>query len=66
MTDLARAEAEEARTANALFCGDTLQAFTQASIAAWKEHEAAERQRRADLMAAYLEDVWTREEAANG
>jgi hypothetical protein len=52
---------DEFETANALFYRDTLQAFTQASIAAWREQETAERQRRADLMACYLEDVWEKE-----
>jgi hypothetical protein len=57
---------EDIRTADAIFYRETLQAFTQASLAAWREQEAAERQRRADLMACYLEDVWTREELNNG
>ena len=57
---------DEIRTADALFYADTLSAFTQASLAAWREQEAAERQRRADLMACYLEAIWEREEAANG
>lgn len=53
---------DDLRTANAVFYADTLQAFTQASLAAWREQEAAERQRRADMMAHWLETVWTREE----
>ena len=53
---------EDLRTADALFYADTLSAFTQASLAAWREQEAAERQRRADLMSAYLEAIWEREE----
>lgn len=51
---------DEIETANAVFYRDTLQAFTQASLAAWREHEAAERQRRADLMAHWLGDTWNR------
>lgn len=62
MTDLSRALAEEARTEAVLFYGDTLQAFTAASLAAWREQEAAERQRRADLMAHWLETVWNKED----
>ena len=54
--------ADELRTADALFYRDTLQAFTQASLAAWREQEAAEKQRRAEMMANWLETVWTREE----
>jgi hypothetical protein len=57
---------DDLRTADAIFYRDTLTAFTRASVAAWREQEAAERQRRADLMACYLEDVWTREEESNG
>jgi hypothetical protein len=45
---------------------ETLTAFTRASVAAWREQEAAERQRRADLMACYLEAIWEREEQDNG
>ena len=57
---------DDLRTADAMFYRDTLQAFTQASLAAWREQEAAERQRRADLMACYLEAIWEREELNNG
>jgi hypothetical protein len=56
---------EDLRTADAMFYRETLTAFTRASVAAWREQEDAERQRRADLMACYLEDVWTREEMNN-
>lgn len=66
MTDLSRALAEEQRTSDAIFYRDTLQAFTAASLAAWREQEAAEKQRRAELMARWLETVWTREEIDNG
>lgn len=60
MTDLSRALAEEARTQDAIFYADTLTAFTQASLAAWREQEAAEKQRRAEMMAHWLEHVWTK------
>ena len=53
---------DEIETANAVFYRDTLTAFTQASLAAWREQEAAEKQRRADLMAHWLEHVWTKED----
>jgi hypothetical protein len=58
--------AEDLRTADAMFYRETLTAFTRASVAAWREQETAERQRRADLMACYLEAIWEREELNNG
>ena len=57
---------DDLRTADAMFYRETLTAFTRASVAAWREQEAAEMQRRADLMACYLEAIWTREELNNG
>lgn len=53
---------EYLRTADAIFYRDTLQAFTAASLAAWREQEAAEKQRRADLMAHWLETAWNKED----
>lgn len=35
-------------------------------LAAWRETQDAERQRRAELMACWLGDVWTREEEDDG
>lgn len=51
---------DEIETANAVFYRDTLTAFTQASLAAWREQEAAEKQRRAEMMARWLEATWTK------
>lgn len=54
---------DDIETANAIFYRDTQTAFTAASIAAWREQEAAEKQRRDDLMARWLEAVWNKEDA---
>jgi hypothetical protein len=57
---------DDLRTADALFYRDTLQAFTRASVAAWRADEDAEKTRRDALAAHWLNDVWTREELSNG
>lgn len=57
---------DELRTEDAMFYRDTLQAFTAASVAAWREAEAAEKARRDALMAHWLEAIWEREETDNG
>lgn len=54
---------EDLRTADAMFYRETLQAFTQASIAAWRENENAEKARRDALAAHWLETIWNEEES---
>ena len=53
---------DDLRTADAMFYRDTLQAFTQASLAAWREYEDAEKTRRDALAAHWLETIWNEEE----
>ncbi len=53
---------DDIRTADALFYRDTLTAFTQASLAAWREAEAAEKARRDALAAHWLETIWNKED----
>ncbi len=53
---------EDIRTENALFYRDTLQAFTQASLAAWREAEAEAKARRDALAAHWLEAIWNKED----